>query len=69
MSDSAPFTKITPVKSSLKGAARTVDLFGKLDEHKELPFQESDSEALREDWEKVGEDIRQATKKYVSEKK
>lgn len=69
MSDSVSFFQSPFIKAASKGAARSVDLFGKLDENNPLPFEESDNEALRKDWEKVGQDIRHATKKYVSEKK
>lgn len=48
--------------SSMKGAARVVDLFGKLDEYKTYP--DPDSEMLRKDWEVVGEDIRISMTKY-----
>lgn len=51
--------------SVLKGAARTVSIFGKLDEYRTSPTEEeADTEALRKDWETVGHDIANATQEY-----
>ena len=53
--------------SFLKGVARTLDLFGKLDVYKySANEQEADFNALKKDWEIVSEDLWNAIKKYES---
>ncbi len=56
------FCTITPF---LKGASRIFPFKRNLSDY---PFLEkSDAEAIRSDWEMVGNDIRQATEKFASE--
>lgn len=51
--------------SFLKGAARTVALFGGLDTYKTSENNaKSDSEALKKDWQTVGQDILAASRTY-----
>ena len=49
--------------SFLKGVARTLAIFGHLDEHSFLS--RTDTTALRQDWEIVGRDLKDAIDKYA----
>lgn len=54
-----------PMASFFKGVSRLFTLEG---ESSDYPFLgKSDAEAIRSDWEMVGNDIRRATEKFVSE--
>jgi len=60
----------SPVKSFLKGAARTVDLFGQLDQAKyKTTEKNTDQEAIRRDWQAVGKDIASAVQTYERNQK
>ena len=53
--------------SFLKGIARTLDLYGNLDAYNYSDTeQEADSNALKKDWEIIGQDIWDALRKYES---
>ncbi len=50
-----------------KGFSRVFDLFGKLDNYNYSETEEkADFNALRKDWEMIGEDLLNAIKKYES---
>lgn len=48
--------------SFLKGMARTLDLFGNLDEYKYSS--DPDSELIKRDWENTGEDLKESLERY-----
>lgn len=48
--------------STLRGAARTVDMLGKLDEYRTSP--DADCRLIRNDWENIGNDIRVSIVNY-----
>ena len=51
--------------SALKGAARIASIFGGVDEYRTSSTEEeADINAIRKDWEMVGEDIANATQQY-----
>lgn len=51
--------------SLLKGAARTIDMFGALDEYNyKVTEAEADAEALKRDWNIIGIDIANAIGEY-----
>ena len=54
------------IQSFLKGIGSVLDLGGTMFPRREF-MKKSDEEALREDWEAVGSDIRKAIKKYEEE--
>jgi hypothetical protein len=47
------------IKSLIKGLGSLLNLFGQIDK-KDLNYIKSPTEALQQDWEKVGKDIRKA---------
>lgn len=53
--------------SALKGAARTIDMFGKLDEYKTSPS--ADRDLIGNDWLNVGSDLKMSIDTYGQEQK
>ena len=51
--------------SALKGAARTIDMFGNLDEYK--TSSNADRNLIKNDWENVGNDLRISIDTYGKE--
>lgn len=51
--------------SALRGAARTVDMFGKMDEYLILP--NVDRKLIESDWAIVGQDLRVSVDRYEQE--
>lgn len=70
MTDIINSSSLYRIPSGLKGAARTVSIFGNLDEYRTSSTEkEADTDAIRKDWEIVGKDINTAIRKYDSTKK
>lgn len=53
--------------STCRGAARTVDMFGKLDEYKLSPS--ADLELIARDWKIIGNDIRMSINEFENQEK
>jgi len=67
MTDISNSSSLYQIPSALKGAARIVSIFGRLDEYRTSPTkEEADTNAIHKDWEIVGEDIASATQQYDS---
>jgi hypothetical protein len=65
MSDISKSSFLYQTPSALKGAARIVSIFGGVDEYRTSNSEEeADANAIRRDWEMVGEDIANATQQY-----
>ena len=60
MSEITLSTDLLRMPSFLKGAARVVDLRGKLDSYRTRPEKKADSECLKRDWATTGKDIANA---------
>ncbi len=55
-------TNIVKSPSFLKGIARTLDLFGSLDQYKYSD--DPDAELIRRDWNSIGDDLKSEIKRY-----